>query len=41
MFKTTMSISQYSIARFLNFVLENKTQNVLCHYAMKERDCQP
>ena len=29
MFKSSMSISPYSIARFLNFVLKNKKQKVL------------
>ena len=42
MFKMSMSVSPYSIAQFVNFILKNKKQKVMSYwyvYAMKERDC--
>ena len=37
MFKSSISVSPYSIARFLNFVLKNKKQKVLSHWYMRWR----
>ena len=37
MFKSSVSVSPYSIAQFLNFVLRNKKQKVLSHWYMRWR----